>query len=158
MKADHGTWPTFTIWTPWSKLHGSISFKHQLYKTFGHLTRCKPNVDQEEWPCTQKWVCFFLNICPKRAYLEIKIKIKFDHSFVSSCLHLLFSPEKTPKNIIPIFLCHGVMDPCTFLLEHLFYLSHRKTRWTMSINNVGLKICLLRTSNSMVTLTFFSLV
>ena len=100
---------------------------------------------------------FFLNICPKRAYLEIKIKIKFDHSFVSSCLHLLFSPEKTPKNIIPIFLCHGVMDPCTFLLEHLFYLSHRKTRWTMSINNVGLKICLLRTSNSMVTLTFFSL-
>ena len=100
---------------------------------------------------------FFLNICPKRAYLEIKIKIKFDHSFVSSCLHLLFSPKKTPKNIIPIFLCHGVMDPCTFLLEHLFYLSHRKTRWTMSINNVGLKICLLRTSNSMVTLTFFSL-
>ena len=46
------------------------------------------------------------------------------------------------------------MGPSLFLLEHLFCLSHRKTRWTMSLDNVGLKICPLETSNSMVTLTF----
>ena len=47
------------------------------------------------------------------------------------------------------------MGPCCFLLKHLFYLSHCKTRSTMSVDNVGLKTCLLGTSNSMVTLTCF---
>ena len=47
------------------------------------------------------------------------------------------------------------MGPCRFLLKHLFYLPHRKTRWIMSVDNVGLKTCLLGTSNSMVTLTCF---
>ena len=45
------------------------------------------------------------------------------------------------------------MGPCRFLLEHLFCLSHRETRWIMSVDNVGLKICLMGTSNSMITLT-----
>ena len=44
------------------------------------------------------------------------------------------------------------MGPCLFLPEHLFYLSHRKTYWTMSMDNVGLKICLLGTSYFMITL------
>ena len=47
------------------------------------------------------------------------------------------------------------MGPCLFLPEHLFYLSHCKARWTMSVDNVGLQTCLLGTSNSMVTLTIF---
>jgi hypothetical protein len=42
-----------------------------------------------------------------------------------------------------------------FLLEHLCCISRRKTCWTMSMDNVGLTIYLLETSNSMVTLTFF---
>jgi hypothetical protein len=37
------------------------------------------------------------------------------------------------------------------------FLSHRKTCWTMSINNVGLKIYFLKTLNFMVTMTFFFL-
>ena len=41
-----------------------------------------------------------------------------------------------------------------FLLEHVYCISHHKTHWTMLVDNVGLKICLLGTSNSMVTLTF----
>ena len=46
------------------QLDGLISFKNfikkkTIYKVFGPLTRCKLNVDQEEWPCTQKWMCFF---------------------------------------------------------------------------------------------------
>ena len=40
------------------------------------------------------------------------------------------------------------------LPEQLFCLSHHKTRWTMLVDNVSLEICLLGTSNSMVTLTF----
>ena len=48
------------------------------------------------------------------------------------------------------------MGPCLFLLEHLFCLSHRKIRWTMSVNNLGLEICLLGTLNFMVALTFCS--
>ena len=28
------------------------------------------------------------------------------------------------------------MGPCVFLLEHLFCLSHHKTCWTMSMDNV----------------------
>ena len=47
------------------------------------------------------------------------------------------------------------MGPCFFLLDHLFCLSHRKTRWTMSVDFVGLKICLVGTSTSMVTLILF---
>ena len=46
------------------------------------------------------------------------------------------------------------MGPCNFLLEHLFCLSHHKTCWITLEDNVGLKICLLETSNSMVTPTF----
>ena len=41
------------------------------------------------------------------------------------------------------------MGPCLFLLEH------HKTRWTMLVDNVGLKICLSGTSNFMITVTFF---
>ena len=41
-----------------------------------------------------------------------------------------------------------------FFLEHLFCLSHCKARWTMLMDNVGLEICLMGTSN-FDTLTFF---
>ena len=47
------------------------------------------------------------------------------------------------------------MGPCLFLPEHLFCLSHCKTRWTMSTNNAGLKTRILETYNSMVTLIYF---
>ena len=39
----HTTWPHF-----WKMLH------------LWPLTRCKPKVDQEEWPCTEKWMCWGL--------------------------------------------------------------------------------------------------
>ena len=53
MKSDHGRWPLFMV-----SFHGSTSmvwfFKKLIYKVFGPFTRCKLNVDWEEWPCTQK--------------------------------------------------------------------------------------------------------
>jgi hypothetical protein len=49
-----------------------------------------------------------------------------------------------------------VMGPCLSLsTKHLFGLSHRKTRWTMLLNQIGFQIRLLGISNSMITLTFF---
>ena len=43
------------------------------------------------------------------------------------------------------------MGPCFFLPYHLFCLYHRKTRWTMLVDYVGLKTCLLGTSTFMIT-------
>ena len=57
-------WSHFIVTLPW------FNFFKCILKAFGPLTRCKPNVDQEKWPCTEKWMCwFFLNICPKRVIL-----------------------------------------------------------------------------------------
>ena len=52
------------------------------------------------------------------------------------------------------------MGPCLFLQDHRLCRSHRKTCWSMYVDNVGHMyvdnvMCLLWTSNSMVTLTFF---
>ena len=46
--------PVYTMddesWTMEDGLfHGPIYLK-KIYKAFGPLTTCKPNVDQEEWP------------------------------------------------------------------------------------------------------------
>ena len=61
MKCDHGRWPFSMV-----RLDGLTSmvwFLHKsIYKAFGPLTRCKLNVDQEEWPCTKKWMCWFFFI------------------------------------------------------------------------------------------------
>ena len=75
---------------PWSDLMVWIFVKSN-FKTFGPLTGCTPNVDQEEWPCTKKWMCrFFKYICSKR---EVLNKIKY----LLSCLLLskfYVSPQK----------------------------------------------------------------
>ena len=90
----------------------------------------------------------YANIYFKKAVLRRR-----NSSLTFSCL-LLSSSFLPPKK----FYLHQSLlyhSSTFFLLEHLFCLSHRKTRWIMSIANVGLKICLLGTSNSTITLTFF---
>ena len=72
--------------------------KTTIYKTFGPLTKCKPNVDQEEWPC---WIFKYM---PKMLVLK---RIKFDHSLVFPCLHLLFPQNHFIKKIHNIIICHG---------------------------------------------------
>ena len=77
-------------------------------------------------------------ICPKRRILKEK-KIKCDHSLVFSCLHLLF-PRKIKIKIISNKLFYiSLHGPVPFLLEPLFCLSHCKTCWTMSLDNIGFK-------------------
>ena len=77
---------------------------------------------------------------------------------LSSLVFHFSSPKKNSLEIYYDNFSMPCMGPCLFLLENLFCLSHRKTHWTMFVDNVGLRICLLGTLNSMVTLTNFSLV
>jgi len=131
---DHGRWPSPMVW-----LHGPASIvrfffkKKTIYKAFGPLTRCNQDVDQEGWPCTKKWMWwFFLNIWPRRAVL--KENLKLDHSLV----FIFFSPKKkTYKK----HCYNNISLPWapTFFYKNTFCLSHCKTRWTMSVDNVGLK-------------------
>ena len=138
----HGRWPSPMVWF----------LKKSIYKAFGPLTRCKLKVNQEEWPCTKSECAGFLNICPKRTILNKKIKLII---FLSS-LVFIFSSQKN-ISFKPYYNIISLPWALPFLLEHLFCHSHRKTRWTMWVDNVDLEIYLLGTSNSMVTLTFFSL-
>ena len=77
--------------------HAWSDFFKSIYKAFGPLTRCKPNVDQKEWPCTKSERANFFNICPKRAILEIKFKL--DRSPVFFSLRLLFAKKHFVKNL-----------------------------------------------------------
>ena len=101
-------------------------------------------------------VLIHLIYAERRQFLKNQIKNMFDHDLVFSCLHLLF-----PKNNINHLFCYkkfSAMGPCfLFVLVHLFCLSHRKTCWTRSVDNVVLNNTSLKTSNSIVTMTFFSL-
>ena len=67
---DHRGWPFFMV-----RLDGPTSMvrflKNSIYKAFGPLTRCRPNVDQEESSCTKSECDDFLNICPKMTILKI---------------------------------------------------------------------------------------
>ena len=91
--------------TSWSNLHVRF-LKKTIYKAFGPLIRCKPNVDQEEWSCTKSEImCWILE------YMSKKDSLKKNSSMTIFCL-LLSSSSLPPKisslNIImKIFLCHG---------------------------------------------------
>ena len=86
--------------------------KKTIYKTFGPLTKYKPNVDQEEWPC---WIFKYM---PKMLVLK---RIKFDHSLVFPCLHLLFPQNHFIKKIHNIIICHG---PLPFFYWSTYFASH----------------------------------
>ena len=60
-------WFEFMVQLPWS------NFLNFSFKSLAPLTRCTPNVNQEEWPCTKKWMCWFFSIaCSKRVVLKKK--------------------------------------------------------------------------------------
>ena len=98
---------------------------------------------------------FFFCICPGREVLKNNLSL----TILLSCIVFIFS---FPKNISLKFYFDNIFLSWApiyfFLLEHLFYVSHCKTHWTMLMDNIGLKLCLLGTSNYMVIMTFFFLV
>ena len=52
------------------------------------------------------------------------------------------------------------MGHCLFFYQSTFFASPtaKPTRWTMLVDNAGLKVCLWGTLNFMVSMIFFSLV
>jgi hypothetical protein len=126
MTSGHGRWLFSMVRLPWSNFHDLISFKKSVYKVFGSLTRCKPPVNQEEWPCTKKWVCWFFLI-----YVQIgnfQKKIKKMQVWPLFCLLLSSSSLPTLPQIkyiiITIFPCHGPLP--FFYHSTSFAFSHRK--------------------------------
>jgi len=94
MKSDHGRWPLSMVWvhrpTSIVRLHKKNSFE-----SLGPLTRCKPNVDQEEWPCTKKWMCWIL-IHAQKGDLWKKIQV-WPYSCLLLgfiCLHFLLNVSR----------------------------------------------------------------
>ena len=130
---DHGRW-SFSLW---SNFHGPISYKIQFTKFLGSslgLNRMwtKRNDHASKSDC----VDFFFNISLKTAVLGKKnasLTI-----FLSSFVFIFSSPRKH-FIINLVWWYFSTMDPYFSLPEHLFYLSHRKTCWTMLVNNVGHK-------------------
>ena len=60
-------WSEFMVQLLWFN-----SLKKINFKSLGSLTRCKSNLDQEEWPCTKKWMCWFFynKYIPKKGIFE----------------------------------------------------------------------------------------
>ena len=144
---DHevGPWKMAFFHCPalWSDFFYKISLQslwapHQVY------IKCGPR----GMTMHQKVNVLFFLIYVQKGQVFINLLIKIDNHFVCFCLHLLF-----PNSQKYFF----VLGPYFFLPKHLFCLSHRKPRWTMSVDSVSLKLCLLGTLNSIVALTFFFL-
>ena len=90
--------------TLWSHFDGTIS-KICIFKAFGPLTRCEPNMDQEKWPCVKKWMSWFIKYLSKKG--------RFEDFFMYDLLPFFFSHNygicgKKKKKTL---LCHG---PLTF--------------------------------------------
>ena len=94
-------------------------------------------------------VLIFLQYMPKKGSFEKGKKLTL--TILVSSLIFIFSSQKKPLKIKKQF---SAMDPYLPPQEHLFCLSHRKTRWTMSVENVSHRTCILETWNSIVTVTF----
>ena len=77
--------------------HGPTStvrfLQKDIYKAHGPLTSCKPNVDQEEWPCTGQKVnvlIFFIH-AQKSTFEENKSSLSI---LLSSLVFIFSSPKK----------------------------------------------------------------
>ena len=82
-------WSEFMVQLPWSDF---------LKKKFGKpwaLSGCKLSADEEEWPCTKKWMWCFFNTCSKRKDLK-KIQARPFSCFLLgfTCLHFLLNVSK----------------------------------------------------------------
>ena len=139
------------------KDHGPISWKKQITMSLGPSVGVNQMWTKRNDYAPKNECVDFFNTYPKMVVLTF---LSLTILLSSSSLHI----SKFPYIMTRIISHHILwqysffMGPFLFQPKHLFCLSQCKTRWTMSMDNVSLKICLLRTLNSLVTLTFFSLV
>ena len=100
MKSDHGE-ELFLV-----QVHGPPSMVQLLKKlVLKVLTRCNSNVDQEEWPCTKKWMFLVFLYMPKRAVLnKIQVWLLSCLLLGFTCLHFLLHVSKVwLANLLTIF-------------------------------------------------------
>ena len=133
---------------PWSDF-----LQNKKYKAFAPLLMCKPHVGQEEWPRTQKRrnALIFSNICPKGALLKLQKESSLT-ILLSSLVFIFSSPEEISSkfyvnNILPWAPAFFSMRAPLLPLAPQNPLDHASEQYS-----------LLETTNSMVTLTFLSLV
>ena len=69
MKEGHLQWSEFMVQLPWS------NFLKIGFESLGPLIRCKPNVNQEEWPIHQKWMCWFFLMHAQNGSFEISSRL-----------------------------------------------------------------------------------
>jgi hypothetical protein len=129
MKLDHGRWPF-----PWSNFHSPISlFKRkektkQYTKPLGPSLGVNQNVDQEEWPCTKKWItCFFKIYVKKGQFWNLKSMA----IILSALVFVNPQPKKLSlKNTLQQYF--SAMNPC--IRSPLLPLP-LQNHWTMSMDN-----------------------
>ena len=125
-------------------LHFMVQVLNKLiYKAVGPLTRCKPNVDQEEWRCGKKRMCWFSLYMLKKGNFEKKLK--FDCSLVFSWASLVF---------------HLMLDVSKMWLANLLTTNFTKTneRFNLYMFNViymWLVSCVITTLNRIFSLWLY---
>jgi hypothetical protein len=80
VKSDHGRWLCSMVRLPWSN-----SLNNQSTKSLG------PSLGDTKWGPRGMTMYQKMNVM---VFLLIYAQIKFDHSLIFSCLHLLFPPQK----------------------------------------------------------------
>ena len=114
-----------------------IFLKHKNFKASRLFTRCRPIVDQEEWPCAKKWIFWFVWIhMPKKRqfWVFVFMSYLFPYFLPSFLLTTLTygKPFINISNINTTFPCHG---PLTFALRELLLLTGTPAgaiMWAMS--------------------------
>jgi len=88
---DHevGPWKMVFLNGPssWSNFHVSTSLNIS-FQILGPHTRCKPNVDQEEWTCINRWMWWFVGHHAQKG--QLRETFKFDRSSVFFGASLIF--------------------------------------------------------------------
>ena len=134
MKSDYGIWsfpmvwldgPTFMVWFL-EKISG--------YKAFGPLTGCEPIMNQERNDHAQKEKKKDVMIL---SYMSRKDKFWKETQSLTIVLYTLVCVFSSPKKVSFNCYCFNISLP--WAPKHLGCLFQHKTRWTMSVDNVGLK-------------------
>ena len=102
MKSDHGRWPSLMVRLGCPTFMIRF-FPKPLYRFFGPLTTCKPNVDQEEWPCTKKWMCWLFLIHAQKGQFW---KNKTNQVWPFSCLLVGFTSLHFLLNVAKIWVAN----------------------------------------------------
>ena len=116
---DHevGPWKV-VVFHGQTSFHEPIYWNKSIYKAFGALTRCKPNVDQEE--CTKSECIDFFNICQHEknssltilsSYLGLHFLLYVSKMWLANLLTTIFT-KKTWQFDLYIVHCSFVHVQC----------------------------------------------